>query len=440
MSGRPRSPAFPRRLRDRLGLVVVVAVVTALAAAALLADLWFGRSQRLQFEDLMERDLERVQSVVRAGVPGQQFLAEGVSGARLQFVARDGTVLLPDPEATPIRLLIRPEVVRSSGAVEMVGSAPWVLPSGLEIGTLRLALDMSESLAARASLRWGLLVSAAVVAALATALTLWQIGRSLRPLARLAEQAAAVDPAAPVLARYRGPQDEVAEVARALNLALQGIRARQQAERDALAEVAHELAGPLTVVAGRLHALAEAQADDRQVLAARDAANELLHTSQDLLTLARGELERTPELSLVDLAEVVRGLAAEYPGLAIEDQTEDAGVFAHADRLRQVARNLTRNAVQASGGVEGVHLRLYAEEGEVVLAVIDQGPGLSPEALSRVFDRHVSGRPGGSGLGLSVAQGIAKAFGGRVTARSTLGEGATFELRLPGWRGELEEG
>lgn len=439
MSPRPRPPAFPRRLRDRLGLIVVVAVVAALAATALLADLWFSRSQRLQFEDLMERDLARVQAVVRAGVPGQQFLEEGAVGARLQFVARDGSVLLPDPDAQPIRLTARPEAVQAEGRVEMVGSAPWVLPSGLEIGTLRLALDMGESIAARQALRRGLLLSAALVALLTALLAWWQTGRSLRPLARLAEQAAAVDPASPVLASYSGPRDEVAEVARALNLALEGIRARQKAERDALAEVAHELAGPLTVVAGRLQVLAAAQADDPQVLAARDAAAELLHTSQDLLTLARGELERAPELSLVDAAEVALGLAAEYPGVAFEDRSGDARVFAHPERLRQIVRNLLRNAVQASGGVDGVGLRLSEADGQVVVAVVDRGPGLTPEALARVFERHVSGRPGGSGLGLPVAKRIAEAMGGSIQARSVPGEGATFELRLPGWRGQMEQ-
>ncbi|MBW6456657.1 MAG: HAMP domain-containing histidine kinase, partial [Trueperaceae bacterium] len=213
---------------------------------------------------------------------------------------------------------------------------------------------------------------------------------------------------------------------------------RQQAERGALAEVAHEIAAPLTVVAGELRQLSAARPDDPRVHAARAAADELLHTSQDLLTLARGELDRAPELSVVDVAEVARGVVGAYPGVAFDADGADARVFAQPDRLRQVARNLVRNAVQAAGA-ERVRVSV-AGGAEVRLRVEDDGPGMAPEALARVFDRYVSGRAGGAGVGLTVARRIVASFDGRIEARSEPGRGAAFEVTLPGWASQMEAG
>jgi signal transduction histidine kinase len=427
----------PRRLRTRLGLIVVGTVVLALAVTGVSVDQVFARLQRAALTDLLERDLERVRAVVRGGTPGQDFIADGSGGVRLQFVSGAGSVLLPDPTAQPIALVDEPTVLPGPLGRELVGAGAWVLPSGLEVGTVRLAFDLREVDAAQRELRVALAATGAAVALLAGVGALVLLARALRPLAGLAREAAAIDPGAPRLADYRGPEDEVAEVARALNAALGAIRERQQAERDALAEVAHELAAPLTVVAGELRQVAAARPDDPRVRAASDAADELLHTSQDLLTLARGELERAPEVHLVDAAEVATSVAASYPGVGFAADGADARVFAHPDRLRQVVRNLVRNAVQAAGA-ERVRVSVVGGVAEVRIAVADDGPGMAADVLARVFDRYVSGRPGGVGVGLAVAQRIVAGFDGRIDARSTPGVGSVFEVVLPGWAAQVE--
>jgi two-component system, OmpR family, sensor kinase len=425
-----------RRLRTRLGLIVLAALLLAVAGTVVLVDQLFGRAQHDSLVDLLERDLQRVQALVAAGTLGESFVEQGTGGVRLQFVSNAGTVLLAADAADPIPLARVPARSGSGERAELVGSAAWLLPSGLAIGTIRMALDVSEADADRATLRFSLLLAGGLLALLAGALAWGLVSGALRPLADLARQAAAVDPARPRLARYRGPDDEVADLARALNAALEAIAERQQAERDALAEVAHELAAPLTVVAGELRQLATARPDDPRVRAAQEAADELLHTSQDLLTLARGELDRAPDLSVVDLAEVARGVTVAYPGVAFVADGVDARVFAQPDRLRQVARNLVRNAVQAAGAER---VRVSVEGGpEVRLRVDDDGPGLTPEALARVFDRYVSGRAGGVGVGLTVARRIVASFDGRLEARSEPGRGATFEVVLPGWSSQVE--
>ncbi len=431
-------PRAPRRLRARLGFIVVGTVVLALAVTGISVDQVFARLQRAALTDLLERDLERVRAVVRGGTLGQDFIADGSGGVRLQFVSNGGSVLLPDPEAEAIALVDAPTVLPGPLGRELVTAGAWVLPSGLEAGTVRVALDLRDVDAAQRELRFALAATGAAVALLAGVGALWLLARALRPLAGLAREAAAIDAAAPRLAEYRGPEDEVAEVARALNAALGAIRERQQAERDALAEVAHELAAPLTVVAGELRQVAAARPDDPRVRAASVAADELLHTSQDLLTLARGELERAPEIELVDAGEVAASVAASYPGVGFVADGADARVFAHPDRLRQVVRNLVRNAVQAAGA-ERVRVTVAGGVDAVRVAVADDGPGMAPEVLARVFERYVSGRPGGVGVGLAVAQRIVASFDGRIEARSTPGVGSVFEVVLPGWAGQVED-
>lgn len=437
-------PEYPPRatrgrwlLRTRLATLVVVTVVAALAASGIAVDRIFDRLSMASLEAALARELDRTGSVLVSGALGQELLSDPASGLRMQLVSATGRVVLPVPGDVPIPLADTPRVSDVAGARELVAASPWVLPSGTVAGTVRIALDLAGHDRAHATLRATLLAVGGLVAVIAGAMAVALVRRTLRPLTGLATQAAAVDPAAPRLAAYRGPEDEVAEVARALNAALTAIRARQQAERDALAEVAHELAAPLSVVAGQLRQLALERPEDAHVGAARDAADELLHTSQDLLTLARGELEAVPEISLLDAADVARSVADAYPGVTFRVGGGDARVFAHPDRLRQALRNLVRNAVQAAGA-EAVRVMVVGGATEVWVTVEDDGPGVPPDVLARVFERHVSGRPGGAGLGLAVARRIVEAFDGRIDVRSVPGDGTAFEVRLPAWTAQID--
>lgn len=420
-------------LRHRLALMLSVTLILALAGIVVLTDAIYRPLQNRQLASLLERDLARIAAVVETGSVGRSFLAEDMRELTVQFVSNGGQVLLPEAGAEPLPLHWEPVVVQTAEEARMVGATPWRLPSGLQAGTIRVALDVREALASQRTLRTSLVLSGVLIALVASLIVVIVVRGSLEPLLRLAAEADAVDVSSPRLAEYRGPDDEVARVAAALNRALDGIRARQQAERDALAEVAHELAAPLTVVAGHLRALeAGGGAASPRLTSAREAADELLHTSQDLLTLARGELERTPDLSVVDVGAKARDVAAEYPGVGLVCGDGDLRVLANAERLRQVVRNLVRNAVQASGGVSGVGIRCRCEGQAVVLEVHDDGPGLAPEVRARIFERYYSGRRGaGAGIGLAVVQRIVETFGGTVGVRSELGRGSTFHVRLP---------
>jgi signal transduction histidine kinase len=311
------------------------------------------------------------------------------------------------------------------------------LPSGNEWGTIRLALDIQPFIDARRLLLNSLLLSGFVIALAVTLFSLMILRRTMRPLQVLAKEAVEIDPANPRLTSYVGPEDEVATLARALDRTLEAIRERQQAERDALAEIAHELAAPLSVVSGQLNSLAGDKTSDVRFLAARDAANELLYSSQDLLTLARGELDFKFELSALDLLQVAERVANEYPGVKVLGSSVE--VLASYERMVQVVRNLVRNAVQASGSPDKVTVRLEASGSQTLLHVQDRGPGLSDDVKAHLFERYYSRKQGGTGVGLVVARNIIEQHEGTIEVSSTLGEGSCFTVRLPSLEAQLED-
>ena len=429
-------------LRARLGLLVTAALLAGLVLFGTLAYASFGRQQRVQLNELLLRDLERVQTLVQAGPQaiGAQFTSSK-GDFMLQFVGPNDVVAIPlGAQALPNST--RPQLTERNGRTLLYASTPWLVSKSdggvSELGTVRLALDVTADLRQRQALLRSLLVSGGIIALAVSVINLVLLQRSLAPLGRLAAQARQVNPASPATIRYQGPHDEVAYVAQALNRALRGIRKRQQAERASLAEIAHELAAPLTLVAGHLESLSALHPGDARLGAAQGAANELLYTSKDLLTLARGELERPLDLAVLDLGSVAERIAHEYPGVQL-GTLEHAEVAGSPERLSQLTRNLVRNGVQAAGA-EKVSLAVTASGTEVSLCVEDRGPGVPPNELGHLFERFYTRRKqGGTGLGLSVAQQIAKQHGGRISVVSEVGRGTRFTVSLPSLGAQLGE-
>lgn len=422
-------------LRLRLSLLLSALLLSGLGLFGGLAYLLFIRQQHSQLEDLLQRDLQRLELLTQEVEVGARLVGGDQGALMVQMVSAAGQVVLPFGAGAALPLATQPTAVRLGDQPLLVAAVPWNSPGGAVIGTIRVGLDLSGALLVRQELLQALLLSGAIIALLALLLGLGLLQRALSPLASLATQARAVDPVRPRLASYQGPDDEVAAVAHALNTALEGIRSRQEAERASLAEIAHELAAPLTLVAAHLDRLLVQRSDDTGVRAAREAAHELLYTSQDLLTLARGELELALRWEIVDLGEVAQRVAGEYPGVGAE-LAASVLVVGDAQRLTQLVRNLVRNAVQATGDAAAVGLRLETN-GTVRLAVADRGPGIAERDLPRLFERFYSGGQG-VGVGLHVAQQIAAQHQGRIEVISTLGAGSTFTLILPTLTSQLE--
>ncbi|QIM20184.1 GAF domain-containing protein [Phycicoccus sp. HDW14] len=220
-------------------------------------------------------------------------------------------------------------------------------------------------------------------------------------------------------------------------------------ERSALlAAVGHEARTPIQAIVGFVELLGTIELDQdrrREALARIDAAAghvmDLLADVLDLSRLEAGALPLVPEPVRVRevVAEVLGLLApvAERRDVGLAQSLDDDVVLADRRRLRQVLLNLVGNAIRhgvAGGGVE-VRTRT-ADDGWVVLSVDDDGPGIPPELLPRVFTPFVRATPvaaddeGGIGLGLGLAHGLVEAMGGELTVGASSSAGTSMLVRL----------
>ncbi|MFL5351703.1 MEDS domain-containing protein [Archangium sp.] len=226
-----------------------------------------------------------------------------------------------------------------------------------------------------------------------------------------------------------------------------------QVRDDFLSVASHELKTPLTPLHLRLQALKREAVTDsieplsrervmRMVEGAEQQLRKLAVLVDDLLDVARltaGQLLMSWED--VDLAEVAREVAARFAQQAERVGCElevaaDVPVMGRWDRLRleQVMTNLLSNALKYGAG-HPVHVRTEAGSGWAVLEVRDEGIGIEPEHLARIFgkfERAVSGRHyGGLGLGLYITNQMVEAMEGHIQVESQPGRGATFRVELP---------
>jgi two-component system, OmpR family, sensor kinase len=419
-------------LRVRLGLAAAVFAVVIVFLFGSWVHLTYRRQLEAQLIQVLQHDLERVATLLDRPTLGASFVGAGAGRDVLQFIGQDGSVLIGwgDPIALPA--VDRPTPIVRGERTYLTATAPW---PGAD-GTIRLAHDVTDAFGAVADIGRLLLGIGTAVVLVAALAALVLVRRMLGPLADLAHQTRSLDPATSEDVVYRGPRDEGHDLATGLNEALGAVRRRRDEERARLLEVAHELAAPLTLVHYHLDGLRRGDPGDARLRAASDAARELLRTSQDLLVVARGELELSFEPRLLDLREVVERIATEYPGITVA-AAEPAEVVGDPERLMQVVRNVVRNAVQATGAAARVRVLVRSETDAYVVEVSDDGPGMSAEARARAFERGFSGGRG-AGVGLAVARSLAEGHGGSLEVASSTPDGTVMAIRLPSLASRLE--
>jgi PAS domain S-box-containing protein len=208
------------------------------------------------------------------------------------------------------------------------------------------------------------------------------------------------------------------------------------------AGVAHEINNPLFAILGLTEFLlkeAEPESKARQRLELiQQTGLEIKEIVRALLDFAR---ENAEERLVVPFEDVVRSTVDlvrrtnAHKGVELVDRYDAAGarVNASPNQIKQIFLNLFANARQAMPEGGYVRVDVWQEGDRVVASVSDDGSGIPPVALSRIFEPFYTTRraSGGTGLGLSVSLGIAESHGGSLTAQSEPGHGATFTLSLP---------
>lgn len=323
----------------------------------------------------------------------------------------------------------------------------------LQGGTLVVAIPLTELSDTLQRLVVVELAVAALVLAAAGGVTWWVTRLGLRPLTRMEETADAI--AAGDLSRRVEPADprtEVGRLGRALNTMLARIeeafaerRASEERLRRFVADASHELRTPLTSVRGYAELFRRGAADRPEDLATameriEGESERMSELVDELLLLARLDQGRPLEREPVDLREIasaaVDAARASEPDRSIDLEAPlPVAVLGDAARLRQVADNLLANARDHTPEATPIHVRALVVEGEAVLEVADEGPGIPAEDAEHVFERFFRVDParkaGGTGLGLSIVAAVAEAHGGRACHRPRPGGGSLFEVRLP---------
>jgi signal transduction histidine kinase len=203
------------------------------------------------------------------------------------------------------------------------------------------------------------------------------------------------------------------------------------------AEVAHELRNALQVIAASAYLARQDPSASLPHIQKIERNARLAHgIVDDLMSLARGEPAHAEP---VLFAEIVVGARAEIaPEAAAWNDLvtpADLRVRAHPGLLTRLFHVLYENAICACvGRAPTVTTRAWAEKGAIVVEVADDGPGVPAEIAANVFDPLVTGRQGGTGLGLALARRIAAAHGGTIALSATSSAGATFRLELPAGR------
>lgn len=241
----------------------------------------------------------------------------------------------------------------------------------------------------------------------------------------------------------RRSRDRMASVARLTTLG------------EMAAGIAHELNQPLTAINvyaracerfmdGSRTDYAELRAAVRGISFEVLRAGDIIRRVRQLVRSDPGEPARVDVQSLIVDLEVLIAADAREQDTQIRYRLESGGarVMADATQLQHLILNLVRNALEALStqprGSGVVEIAAHAvDDRQVEIAVTDNGPGVSPAVIDRLFDPFYTTKPGGTGLGLATSRKIAQAHGGTLAYRPVAPHGACFAIRLPAWEDPL---
>jgi len=225
----------------------------------------------------------------------------------------------------------------------------------------------------------------------------------------------------------------------------------ENTRKEFVANVSHELRTPLSMVKGYVETLIHGAKDDptvatRFLQTIEKHADRLTYLIEDLLTISRLESGQiVMNIQKGDLRPVVNAVVndlqsrAEDKRVVLENQVPaEVMVQADSDRIQQVLFNLVDNAIKYGRSDGHVWIGARAvDDHRIEVSVRDNGPGIPPDAIERVFERFYrvdkarSREQGGTGLGLSIVKHIVQSHGGEVWVNSVVGQGTTFLFTLP---------
>ena len=449
---------LPIRLRLTLAFALAMAVVLVATGVFLYIRLADSLDQAVD-EGLAARAADIAPSL-RAGDTEPAFAGSSADADErfAQLLAPDGRIVEQTPTLRPDALLDQDELARAGrgsittevdGAPGVAGRArllavPVQTPSGQRVLVLGASLDDRDETVGGFLTELFLVGPAALV--LASLLGYGLATAALRPVESMRAEASAISASEPGRRLpLPGSHDEIYRLGETLNAMLDRLEAALERERTFVADAGHELRTPLAILRAELELALRrprSQAElERTVRSAAAEAERLALLADDLLVLARADQGRlSVRRDSVSSRELLAHVAERFSARArsaersIEVEAErDVELAGDALRLEQALGNLVENALRHGRGT----IRLAAAEsnGLVELHVVDEGVGFPAEYLPHAFDRFSradDARSGdGAGLGLTIADVIARAHGGTAHAANLESGGADVWLSLP---------
>ena len=330
-----------------------------------------------------------------------------------------------------------------------------LLPSGVGTVVISVALDSVErTLQGLTGIFF--LISLLVLVVIGF-VTRSLIKLSLKPLNRIEETAAAIAEG-DLSARLPSvnPRTEVGRLTKSLNTMLSRIEKSFEVQTESedklrrfVADASHELRTPLTAIRGfaELHRQGAVVGEEKTRELVSRIEKESIRMStlvEDLLLLARLDQSRELTFDPVDINylvnEAIASARAAGPDheITITSNADEVFVLGDSMRIHQAIANLLANARTHTPAGSKIKVEIFQDESSTQISVSDNGPGLSQEDQSRIFERFFRADPArvrasgeGSGLGLAIVDAIMKAHGGSVSVDSTLGLGSTFKIVFP---------
>ncbi|WP_420496083.1 ATP-binding protein [Macrococcus psychrotolerans] len=226
------------------------------------------------------------------------------------------------------------------------------------------------------------------------------------------------------------------------------LKTLEQMRKDFVANVSHELKTPITSIKGFTETLLDGAKEDKNTLEMfldiiLKESNRIQVLVSELLELSKIEQANHFNMVKVNLPQrVFNSVEVVYPlaekknikfNLELE---KNLFVLAEPSKLKQVMINLLSNAINYSPEDAEITVKVYLKADECIVEIIDQGIGIAPEEITRIFERFYrvdkarSRDSGGTGLGLAIVKHIIEVFNGEIDVESELGKGSTFRIKL----------
>lgn len=428
-----------RSLRGRLFVGLTAIIVLTGAVGGSLAYLW-AYSEAIEMQDsvltqvgafVLNASIRQSQPVNGVDAESEVVVVElgatprGSADDRRLWMLHDG--LHNDTrQGHPIRVLLRTRPDGSRFAVAQGDEIRSEIAGDTAIRTLLPIAAMVPCL---------LLVTALV------------IGRSFRPMFRLADELDARKAVDLSTLSAKGAPSELQPFLGSINALLDRIRTMMDQQRRFVADAAHELRTPIAALSlqtENLDPLDMPPAARERLEALKSGMRRTRHLLDQLLALARQDLAPQEAGEEVYLDQIAKGVVAD---LLVESSAREIDLgFAMAEpvwvtadplAIRSVVRNIVENAVRYTPNGGRVDLGVYREGGRAVLQVEDTGPGVPPQDIERIFEPFYRGRRptgNGSGLGLSIVKRIVDRYGGSIEVENiteTDRSGLRATVRLP---------